>query len=514
MLSLLGLWACLPRSVPPEGLGAGTAGGADVEHVARGHYLAAVYALESGDCELALERFRQALLFDGDSGAIWRDRGRAQQACDQPAEGLESLRRAAALGDSAAHGHLLDTDGPDRAADEVLLARWVALSIPPEHLLWRGHWRVALGDLPGGVADLVAGLSIDPDDLASIEQVLLATERLRWRRTALDTLAAVHAVRPTETTVLQWWGDLAAQVGDDVTARRAYEQLDRLTGRAEPRVAHDLGLLAVRTEDPELAARVLPRLHQQFGLAAALVALIDGPEPALALLDAAQARAPLDRELALRRVRVLAGAGEVDAALAAVTAVPGLRPVDVARLQATTLAQAGRHADGLARLADHRGDQVASRLRVRLLLDLGRFEQALAESDEARRAWPDDPFLPERRVLAVEGLGRLEEAEELAAQVAARDPGRVDAALVLARLSEGSSDLEAVLEAALEREPGEPELWLELARFHWASGSQEAAVLSARRAARLWGRDSPPPQRYTRMCAEIPCAAEALEDTR
>jgi hypothetical protein len=89
--------------------------------------------------------------------------------------------------------------------------------------------------------------------------------------------------------------------------------------------------------------------------------------------------------------------------------------------------------------------------------------------------------------------------------LAERHPEDVDLALVQSRLSPPSLAGIATLQRALEAHPAEPELWLELARSEWISGSQEAARFAAKRAGQLLGRDTPPGERYARMCAELPC---------
>jgi tetratricopeptide (TPR) repeat protein len=294
-------------------------------------------------------------------------------------------------------------------------------------------------------------------------------------------------------------------VGDDGTARRAYEALDALKGGQDAGVALDLAYVALRTQDPALAARVAPRIVDAPDVYAGLLALTDGLAAALDALALAQAEAPRDRRLALRRAEVLAAAGQLDGALAALAAIPGLPPATLARLQAGTLAKSGDRDGALGLVVPHGSDQAAARLQVRLLLELGRPAEALQIAESGLALWPDDPLLPVRRVLALEGVGRTPEALAVALGLAERHPEDVDLALVQSRLSPPSLAGIATLQRALEAHPAEPELWLELARSEWVSGSQEAARFAAQRAGQLLGRDTPPGERYARMCAALPC---------
>jgi len=514
----LGLWALVAcgalRPAPVSGPGAADpapTGGAEITaHVSRGHYLSAVYAWEGGDCEVALVRFERARLFDGVSPRLAREHGLALLDCGAPQAGLASLRAAAQGADSAAHGHLVEqlhgAGELDQARDQVLA--WAALDVPSEHLTWRGRWQVRTGLAEGGLADLARGLPLTPHDTEGVRAMLDAAVSLQRLQTAFSVLDAVHGLGPTDRQVLRWLADLAAEIGDDATALSATRRLDALTGGQRQDVARDLARLALRTDDRALAAAVLPRVRGDMGLAPELLALIHGPAEGLALLDALAQAAPLDRGLALRRIDLLAQA-DVDGALAAAAQVPGLAPEALARIQARTLALADRHDQALAALDPFQDHQAAARMRVRLLLDLGRHADALAAADAALARWPADPLLPGRRLLAVEATGSADQARLAASQLLALDPRDIDGALVFARTSPDRPDqVQGHLWTAIEAHPGEPELWLELARSRWVEGSEDTARAAARRAGQLLGRDSAPGERYARMCAELPCDPE------
>ena len=156
----------------------------------------------------------------------------------------------------------------------------------------------------------------------------------------------------------------------------------------------------------------------------------------------------------------------------------------------------------------------AARLRVRLMLDLGREADALTAAEVGLERWPGDRRLESRRVIALDALDRQDQALAAARALLRVNPGDVDAALVLVRREEPADAVQAALWTCIEANPGEPDLWLEFAMSHWIQGSQERAAPAARRAGQLLGRDIEPGERYARMCAELPCRGEHTEERR
>ena len=482
--------------------------------MARGHYLEAVWHWDRGACAQADSAFERALLFDPASPWLTYDRGRALLDCGHRVEGAAHLRTAAAAGVGAAWGVLAEDAAANGGSEEVALAveSWSQADISVADMAWRGRWRVDVGDLEGGFEDLVRGLPERPRDLQGMAALLNAATRLQRLQTAFVVLEGGQALHPTNQQLLRWLGDLSAEVGDERTALQSYRSLDRLTGRSDPEVWRDLARSALRTGNRDLARDLLSRTSHDASLTAGLLALVGQGGAAEALLDTAQAAAPLDRTLALRRAEIRHRSGDLAGALEAVAATPGLAPEAQARLSAEYRIRSGDLAGALATLTPHEDQLGVARMRVRVLLDLERPQEALEASELGLQRWASDPVLRVRRVLALEALERRDEALAGAHLLLEADPENVDAVLVLARQTEPSPALEGALWQALEGHPGEVDLWLELARLRWLRGAQEEAIVAAERAGWLLGRDRGPGERYAPMCAELPCRGQSLEE--
>lgn len=531
----LGAAGCAGRQAPPVAAAAtaSPAPGSETVHVARGHYLVAVHAWESGDCAAADAAFARALIFDPGAAVLRQDRGRAQLACGDTVAGPENLRAAGEAGLGSGWGHLVEylavrpVAGPEpdpvaEAALPLAVGRWSALPIPDDERGWRGRWRAQVGDTAGALDDFAVGLPVTPMDTAAVGAMLQAAARLGRLWTAQEVLESVVGQRPDSAQLQLWRGDLASEVGDESTARAAYGRLRQLTWGATGAVrlevdggqytAHqarsDLARLALRTGDQVLSAEVLGEGVADPSLEAGLLGLVGDTGGALALLDAVIAAGVTPEQataLGLRKAEVLSLAGDVAGAVAVVQGLPGLNDEARARLQARTLAQAGEHAEALALLEGFPDALGSVRMSVRLLLELERPAQALALADRGLVRWPGDFRLAERRLLALEALDRPEEALAAARVHAAAHPDAVDAVLVLGRLAPADESLAEVVWACLEPNPGEPELWLVLARERWEAGDADGAAGAAARAVALL-RGAPVPAGLEGVCGSVGCA--------
>jgi Flp pilus assembly protein TadD len=476
--------------------------------------LVGVWHWDQQACEAADAAFGKALAFD--IGDVWllTDRGRAQLDCGNTTQGEANLRLAGQSGFGSAWGYLAESSaaaGRTEDAHDAVVA-WSQLDIPSDELAWRGRWRVLTGDAEGGLQDLVPGLVARPEDIAGMAALLQAATQLRRLQTAFAALSHAQSLRPTDRQLLGWLGDLAAEIGDEATALRCYQALDRLTGGIQDAVWRDLARVALRTQDPTLAHSLLARPASDVSLRAGLLGLTGSIAQAEQVLGAALQAAPLDRTLALRLAQLRFAANDLDGALAAVAAIGGLTPSDQARLQAQYLARAGDRPGALQKLEPFGETLAVVRLQVRLLLEEDQALQALGLADAGLVAWPGDLVLRERRVLALQDLDRGEEALAEALALLQEHPGSVAAVRVFAEHSEPSSSLERVLWTSIEANPGEPELWLELALSRWVTGPPEPAQAAALRGGQLLGRDTEPGERYSQMCASLSCRGGDLEE--
>jgi len=481
-------------------------GPGDTVHLARGHYLVAVWHAAHEDCERADLGFGRALLFDPGRPEVLLAQGRTRIACGRTLDGEAVLVEAGRRGATVAYGEVARSawDQGRRDDAERAVSSWVGADLDPVERAARGRWRVALGDLEGGLDDLAAGLPFDPDNGPARDALVAAATRLQRLQTLWETLLATLARRPGSPELLQLTGDLAAEIGDDGTARELYARLDRARGESDARVALDRALVALRTDDAALARALLPRsepfpVHVRAGLL--------GLSGDLAAAEALSATGVEGVKLDLRMADLYQGRGELDAALEVLAslreATEGITPDAVDRIEARYLANAGRHEEALDVLRGGTSEGVLA-LRVQLWLELGRPEQALTEADAGLARWPSSRLLAARRLQALEDLGRTAEAVAGALRLVEVQPSRRPV-LILARHSEPSEAVLDALERCIEQHPGQAEVWLELARVRWSMDRTEDATPALQRGLALRGRDTPLSERYSPMCEVLAC---------
>ncbi len=510
LLLVLGSFGCAPRSQVVRAAPSATPSQApgDTLHVARGHYLVAVWHSSRDECGEADLAFGRALLFDPGRPEVLLARGRSQLVCGETLEGEATLREAARLGATNAYGDLARSawEAGRRMDAEGAVGEWVeATAVAPIDLAERGRWRVALGDVEGGLEDLAVGVPLDPDNDGAREALVAAAVELQAMRTLFDTLLATLEVQPSSRVLLQLTGDLAAELGDDLTARRVYERLDRLSGGAEGSVALDLALLALRTDDVDLAQGLLERtagfpVHVQAGL----LGLTGDLDSAAALIASGEEAA----RLALRMAELRHRQGDLPGARAELAALyenpGGLTPETIARIEARYVADDGGHEEALELLRPYETSRGAVALGVQLLMELDRPGEALSRAEEGLESWPESRLLAARRLEALEALGRTDEASAGALLLVETRPSRRPA-LLLSRNSEPSDAIAKVLDDCLEHHPGHGDVWVELAWVRWSLGDEAGASEALRRGLALPGRDSARSERYSSMCDKLAC---------
>jgi tetratricopeptide (TPR) repeat protein len=421
-----------PVPAPPEGP-------PPVSARARYQYLVGRIAIEEADWEEAERALRTALLHDSSSPWTWlaladvaagqgeeaEERRRVQEAVRLGPEHPEAWARLGVLAEragdvrTAIEAYTAATDrgaGPEpwaalcrllvrrddpAAADTV--RRWADIPLSdPAALRERGHIRLVVGDLAGAVADLGDALVATPADARLLDEYLAAVTGSGLYRQGLTRLELVRRAAPHQADVLLRTYHLAAQARDAVRAAAALEALDALSGRGDAQVK-----------------LWLADTYSTLGRHA----------DALAALDAGAKLSPPIPDVAYHRARVLRAAGQHAAAL-----------------NLLVIPKAGAN----------RMDAVA--LRSRLLLDLGRGEEARTTVDAALRGAPDDYVLLGALATVCTALGDREGALTAVDRMAMLDSEA--RARTRARSLAGMGDLDGALAALRVSGPSQAESWI------------------------------------------------------
>jgi len=209
------------------------------------------------------------------------------------------------------------------------------------------------------------------------------------------------------------------------------------------------GTAPARKEPPPLPAPLPPRVPspEEF-VSDARIFRVGG--------DLAGARARLEEGL-----RIAPGSDEIRIALADLLLLDGGDPDHVAALLAGARAPDGRHHLLAARLAELRGDDVEAAAAYGLALSR-----------------QDDVDVRLRRALALDRLGRTDEAMPELERVRSRRPGDVAVRTRLGEIYEEAGripEAEAELRSAAEEQPERSASWERLARFYERAGRQAEA---------------------------------------
>lgn len=283
---------------------------------------------------------------------------------------------------------------------------------------------------------------------AALDQALEAFEALREQTEGdlqgLVSLAQIHLWKRNFGAAADVLREAASYRPDNGMVQRML--LDALLGsdalaEAEPLLA-------------EIVARNPNGLEYRYRLSDVYLRL-DRPLDAVTTLEGAPAEVRASREFGTRMVAALHQAGEDVRALAEL--------------------------DALA--ANHSLDEDANRLRVSVLVNLVRYDDALGAIDEWR---PGDQALALERSLLrsrlLERVGRSGEAAALlrkqATEAPSRDRLRIESALAGVLERDGRRDEAiALLDASLEREPDRPVAVVRgLAELHHRAGRTDRAI--------------------------------------
>jgi tetratricopeptide (TPR) repeat protein len=284
------------------------------------------------------------------------------------ADGVRDARGEAAVELSLARAMLAGAAGDHAAA--VAAARTVG-DEPPRARVLAGAILGSNGEPEEGIDALAAEVARQPEN--GTLGVILArahARRLDFARAAAE-LAAAGAAGATDPLLAR---RLARARGEDATLEGPRELLDRawflLEERARTEAPRALGLAEEASHSPgTIPAEEVVRVEAR-ALGAA-----GRPVEALALLDAALARAPADRDLLRVRCPLLIVMKRWTEALA----------------------------DADAILAHARRDVPALRDRVKALVGLGRTDDAIADAEALAAALPDDADIIRATVLVESG---------------------------------------------------------------------------------------------------------------
>ncbi|MFE2413908.1 tetratricopeptide repeat protein [Kitasatospora sp. NPDC059408] len=364
------------------------------------------------------------------------DRGAAHQAFEAAADRFETAdlsRSNVDLPALADYGTALaELDRTDEAVDAVIRALERRLPVPVDVVLRiadasaSGKGSAEQGTLRGaGSGQRRRGELLSAAWEAGLVDPRLA-ERLAEVERDNDRPAGAAAWYDEAGTGYMGQGRLEEALRCfDLAVALAPEHPDPRTGRAYVLAQLD------RPEEALPAAQDVvardPEQHRARALAAQLMALDGRPDEALRYLEPGLAHPPVDPELLEARARVLAMEGRWSEARDAVSEARELWPAhaDLRRLDAQLLALQNQYEAAIEVLrglvADGAADRDDRLQVIQLMANLGAFERALAETDNALLSHPRWVPLITARALLLNELGRPQEALGAAQQALALD---------------------------------------------------------------------------------------------
>lgn len=418
----------------------------------------------AGEPELERSRAREAVQLGPELADTWARHGEVELRNGDVDAGLAALATAVdrGAGDVTWALWCRTLAGRDADAARVAVARWSERDLAdPTLLRERGRLRLQTGDLAGATGDLGEALAHAPTDARLLDEFLTAVTGSGLYRQGLTRLESLRRLAPGNTDILLRAWHLAARAGDPVRAEAALLALDAATAGRDPQVK--LWLADVRSQ-------------------------LGRHEEALATLERAARGDPPPPDLPYHRARLLRAAGRLG---------PALRALQVPESGAV------------------RGDALA--LRVRLLAEVGRVDDARREAEAAAALLPDDYAVGGALVAACAAQGdrgamlaAVDRMAMLDDEARARTRARhlagmrdVDGAIAAleatpmadvdswtlggALLREAGRSNEAVawLDRAVDRFPRDAALRAELGVALDAAGSPELALVAMREALKL-----------------------------
>lgn len=262
-----------------------------------------------------------------------------------------------------------------------------ALALDPKAAFaWanRGHSNLNLGKADLAAADFAKALDVDPRNYVAVQGQGILAMRERRFEDAATAFGRAADLAPGNTFALRAQARALERLGDSDKALAALEEAEK----------HEPGDVDIRAQRREL----LEARNQS--------------DRALAELDLVLKTKADDSELHLERAALLARMGRHADAAAAFERGIALRPDRVAYLSRLYSRHPGDIAGRLAdvELAEKAGAEPLPDLRVQILGDAGRYDEALATADRGLKAKPDNYGLAVERVEILLLAGRVAEA--------------------------------------------------------------------------------------------------------
>ncbi|MFH1810211.1 MAG: tetratricopeptide repeat protein [Pseudomonadota bacterium] len=463
------------------------------------HFLQGQLAADAGQCERAIEHYREALSFDPDSAHLHVLCGRCLLRLGRLDDSLREARRAVALDPSGAdaslllaRGLMLARDLPQaaqvlkRAAEAhpettslVELQAEIALDRGQDEYALQLMQRLATHDPSDPRPTLALGLLLlrqtrwelaaqaleqtlqrDPDSLDAMDALTRAYEHLDRREDAARVAARRLDLTPDDRDAIYSFMRLQARTGQLGPAQVLMQRWHDEEGSAELWVAAAQGLadggadasavtvldeILAREPDLDLALFTAGSLHARHGRLKRADTLLRRLEPGSPLFSEAQ----VERSRVLWRMGRLRESREV--LEQARTSVPDSLEISLAL--ADVLARQQQYERAFAILEElpvpALGRELVVAARSQLLAEMGRADESVQVVSDLVALRPDDADLLVLLAIAYERAGRKAESEGAARQALTAMPDHVAAQNFLAyTLAQHGDRLDEAVELA------------------------------------------------------------------